>query len=785
MDFPQRFFACTQTYNTYEKHVPAPYIRKAFSLPQVAKAELCVTGLGFYELFLNGERITKGLLAPYISNPDDLVYFDLYDVTAMLREGKNAVGLMLGNGMQNAPGGAVWDFQLARFRGAPRFALRLTATLRSGEVFTLEADESFRTAPSGILFDDLRSGVFYDANLAADGWCLPEFDDSAWDCVRPAESPRGEFRLCEADPIVVTAERKPVDIRRAVLCKKFDNREDMRLDTQYKFDFRTASTPGMLYDFGLNGAGILRLRIRGEKGQRIFIQMCEFVNSSGEPSYQNVHFYPDGYAQTVLYICKGEGEEIFEPPFTYFGFRYAMVFGLTAEQAVPETLTMLVANSDLAERGSFRCSDETMNTLGDMVRRADLANFYYFPTDCPHREKNGWTGDASVSAEHMLLTLTPEKSYREWLRSICRAQAPNGALPGIVPTGGWGFEWGNGPAWDNVLTELCWQIYRLRGDLEPARECSESMLRYLSYLSKVRREDGLVEIGLGDWLQPRRGAGDPVAPLYVTDSVIAMYISYKSMMLFRALGEEMQASFAESLYRSLRSAIRGNLIDFATMTVRSRCQTAQAICLYYNVFEPGEKPEASRVLVQLVEEADAHLDCGMIGLRAIFHVLSDCGRGDLAYRMITRHDYPSYGCFIDQGLTTLPEEFTMPERLDDPNSFDHHFFGDISSWFIQRVVGIRVNPANTSPDRIDVAPDFLRALTFAKADYAAPAGKVRVDWKREGTQIRLSIECPDAVRGDIILPAGYVFKDPQKPFGRLHNGTTIPLRSGEYTISTK
>jgi len=187
MQFPQGFFAATRDYNTYEKHVPAPYIRKRFSLPRIARAELLVTGLGFYDLFLNGERITKGLLAPYISNPDDIVYFDRYDVTAQLHEGANAVGLLLGNGMQNAPGGRVWDFDVARFRAAPCFALSLCCTTESGERITLEADETFRAAPSPILFDDLRSGVFYDANKAMDGWSTPDFDDSARAYAPPLE----------------------------------------------------------------------------------------------------------------------------------------------------------------------------------------------------------------------------------------------------------------------------------------------------------------------------------------------------------------------------------------------------------------------------------------------------------------------------------------------------------------------------------------------------------------------------------------------------------------------
>ena len=586
--------------------------------------------------------------------------------------------------------------------------------------------------------------------------------------------------MCEADPIVVTAEIAPVSVREARVCETFNNRRNMQLDTQFKMPVRGQLCT--LYDFGVNTAGIPRLRIRGKKGQQIFMQMCEFCNSAGEPSYQNINFYPDNYAQADLYICRGEGEEVFEPPFTYHGFRYIAVFGLTEEQTVPGTLTLLEAHSDLKRRADFTCSDETMNKLGEMARRSDLANFFYFPTDCPHREKNGWTGDAAVSAEHVLLTLTPEKSYREWLRNICRAQDLRGALPGIIPTGGWGFEWGNGPAWDNVLTELCWRIWRMRGDLEPARECSEAMLRYLSYISQRRRPDGLIAIGLGDWLQPNRGAGDPVAPLYLTDSVISMYIARKSASLFRALDLPTHAEFAQALETSLRDAIRLHCIDFATLTVRSRCQTAQAICLYYDVFEPGEKAEASRVLVRLVEEADEHIDAGMIGIRVLFHVLSDCGRGDLAFKLITRPDFPSYGCFVRRGLTSLAEDFQPDSDCDSPNSLNHHFFGDISSWFIQRVVGIRVNPRGLGAHTIDVTPDFLDALDFAEADYDAPAGKVEVRWRREADDISLEIVCPEAIVGDVVLPAGYAFQKPDKLHGKEHNGHTLPLRSGTFAV---
>ena len=777
MQITPRFFKANDAYSTFEKHVNAPYIRKSYDLNGVVKADVTVGATGFYELYVNGTNVTKGLLAPYISNPDHAVYCDRYEVTEQLRDGENVFGLMLGNGFQNCPGGRVWDFDVAKFRGAPSFAFALSVIYADGREATFAADESFRCAPSPVLFDDLRAGCFYDANLEQPGWSAPGFDDGIWGYVKPAETPRGDYVECHADPIVITEERAPVSVYEGVLSADFGNRENMRLDTQYRFDIR--GKKGVVFDFGVNVAGIFRLRIDGKKGQRILIQCCEHRKTDGEISNKSIgSFYPDGYCQTALYICKGESTEVFEPSFTYMGYRFAVVFGLEPDQIKPETLTMLVANSDLKQRADYDCSDDVMNTLRDMARRSDLANFYYFPTDCPHREKNGWTGDAAVSAERTVLMFTPEKSYLEWLSNICRAQTARGNIPCIIPTGGWGYGWGSGPAWDNALTELCWQMYRLRGDLSAAKLCSEAMLRYLSAIWQQRRTDGLVDEGLGDWLQPGRSAGGYTAPTELTSSVMCMYIAWKSARLFDALGLEPHRDFAETVYREFRSAIRASQIDYATMTARHRCQTAQAMCIYYGVFDEAEKPAACLSLVEMIHEKDDHFDTGMLGIRVIFHVLSDCGEGALAYRMITREDWPSYGSMIRQGLTALGENFLPPEDWDDPDSLNHHFMGDISNWFLQRVAGIQPNPRLTSPDEIDVAPDFIPQLTFAKAHYDAPAGVVRVYWHRKADAVILEIECPDAVKGYIELPRGYVFEVENDRQRGPHGMTRIPVKAG-------
>ena len=446
MEFPKSFIRASEAYNTFEHHVPAPYLRRAFQADHEAKANVIITALGFYELYLNGERITKGRLAPYINNPDDLVYYDTYEVT--LRAGENVLGVWLGNGFTNNPGGHIWDFDIAAFRAAPQMALCLTYTDKSGEAHCIESDETWRTESSPLLFDDYRFGEIYDGRLEIPGWNTIGFDDSAWKFAERAPQPRGEKRLCTAEPIDIVNELKPISV--------------------------TKTEKGYLYDFGINTAGVCRLCVRGELDQRIELRHGEHLKD-GLPDVENIWFKREHWARDLEYVhkdvytCRGDGEEVYTPAFTYHGFRYVLVSGITEAQATEDLLTALEMHSLLEERGGFSCSDETANKLQQMTRQSDVTNFYYFPTDCPQREKNGWTADAALSSEHILLNLGAEKSYREWLRAIVKAQDNNGALPGIVPTSGWGFAWGNGPAWDSVLIELPYRLYQYRGDLDSAK----------------------------------------------------------------------------------------------------------------------------------------------------------------------------------------------------------------------------------------------------------------------------------------------------------------------------
>lgn len=752
MTFSNQFVSECRERSSYIHHVQAPLFRKSFSLKKgERKGEILICGLGFYDLFVNGKKITKGYLAPYISNSDHMVYYDRYDITPYLQEGENVIGIMLGDGFQNGKT-RIWDFIDNVWNSAPKLAVSVDVE-NEGETFHFEGMD-FKCKKGPVLFNDLRSGVFFDKRLEEQGWKEPGFsEDESWHEPLMAERPRGKAKICEAEPIAVTKELPPVSITPGKLVD-YVARGDVKegLYGQEPQEKPLAGTGGYLFDFGENNAGIFRLKIKGHAGQRIDIQCGEQLKD-GALDISNINFYPEGYSQRDIYIVGSEEEEIFEPMFTYHGFRYLYVTGIEEEQATPELLTYLVMSSDLEERGSFCCSDETANAIYEMGRRSDRANFYYFPTDCPHREKNGWTGDAQISAEHMILTLRAEKSWREWLFNIRCAQRENGKLPGIVPTGEWGYDWGNGPAWDAVLFELPYIIYKYRGEKEVILENAHAMLRYLEYISGKRDEDGIVAIGLGDWVPVDRGADAYQAPLGFTDSVMVYNMCRKAEVLFRAVGLSLQEGFARQLGCEIRLAIRKKYVDSNTMLIKSACQTAQAMGIYYDIFETGEKPAAFRKLLEIIHRDGEKLTSGFLGLRVLFHVLSDFGETELAYRMITGEEYPSYGYFVKAGYTTLPEQM-LPDEKRSSISQNHHFLGDVVQWYMRYPGGICVERWN----KVSIRPKFIESLTFAGASHRLPAGEVKTHWKRRGGRIKLEVKCPAKVSCRIELDSGYVFE---------------------------
>ena len=732
--FSRKFVAATTEYATREKAVPAPMLRKTFYIHDMPKkASLTVCGLGFYRLFFNGQEITNGCLAPYQSNPDQVLYYDIYDVKSLLRKGKNAVCLLLGNGFLNCVGGWEWSFDKTDYRSAPKTAF----AFETEEGVLFEADESVKTYPSPIRYDDMRDGEEYDARKEIEGWTEIDFDDGAWKNALPAVTPKGK---------PTTSIAPPLKIMRTLPCVQYH-----------------AYGNGFIFDFGENTAGFARISLKNaEEGQALKMIYFERLADDNGPYVYNLAFGTiiRDRVQQNEYICKA-GAQTYQPSFVWFGYRYLFVEGLTEQQAREATVEALEVRAAVEDRGYFRCSDENVNTLTEMIRRSDLTNLFHYPVDCPHREKNGWTADAALSCEQMLLQLTVEDVFAEWLKNIRGTQTSEGEIPGIVPTGGWGFAWGNGPAWDAILFWAPYQIYQYRGDKRILEENADAMRLYLTYMQGKRNEDGLLAYGLGDWCQTYiYNNGGYQTPLEITDSLTGCDICEKAATMFGVLQDEKWKNFALCLGEELKAAFCKKWVAENGYSVLDGMQTSQAMAIAKGVFAPDKKKAAVEELVARIHRDDGHFKCGVVGGYTLFNLLAENGYADLAYHIIMQTSPPSYGYLVSIGETTLWEnmfdfgESTSRVYLKNGmsiQSLNHHFWGFVYTYFVKCVAGLYFNPIATDISYAEVRPNFLSALTFAETEYDAPMGKIFVKWERTDEGILVSVTVPKGMKIKLIV----------------------------------
>ena len=763
MKFSTDFISMTREYSTYRQPVPAPLFRREFDLDSTTSAELTICGLGFYKLFVNGKDITRGHLSTYISNPDHYLYYDNYDLTPYIINGRNVIAVCLGNGNLNATGGQIWDLQITPYRSAPKLALTFEAKLSDGSTVEFDARDGFKCESSPILMDDLRMGEVYDARLELDGWNNAGYDDSSWHEPIAVEAPRGECLIADVDPIVVTEELPPINITKDGKISRWFNVKAKPFNDFTMEEFTGIPDDenvdgGYLYDFGITSAGICRLHIKNARpGQKLILQFGETLLDDGGIDMYPMMFQPRRHNHRIIYICKG-GDEIYEPSFTYFGYRYILVKGIDESQATPELLTFIRMNTDIHKRGDFSCSDDVANKLWQMGLNSITSNFYHYPTDCPHREKLGWANDAASSAEHVTLLYTVERNYREWMRNIRRSMHEDGHMPGIIPTTVWGYDWGSGPISERIIVYIPYYVWRLRGDTEILRENATSILRYINYIAVNRDSFGLVKLGLGDWKPAARLPGQGhQATVEFTDTAMCIDLCRKAAQIYEVLEMKPQAAFASQIADELRLALRKKFLDSANVTFRDRCQTTQAVGIAYDIFDEAEKPGAFKELVRLIEGDDEFIDCGMVGLRVIFDVLSEFGRTDLAYKMITRPEFPSWGNWVKNGATSMWEAHLPPENF--PDSMNHHLHSHIMGWFIRHLVGINVNPHEESAAEVRFAPKFIDALDNAKATVNTVGGDVTAEWHRDGEDIIYTVTVPEGVKAELCLEPGWQTED--------------------------
>lgn len=664
----------------------APLFRREFTVrPGLVSASLSYCGLGYGTAALNGKPVTEDVLATPFTRFDATVLYVTYDVKRLLKEGGNVLGVMLGNGWYNDVG-ATWDYEKAPWRHHPKLILQLDLRYGNGSVETLVSDSSWLTADGPCRWNHVRCGEVWDARLERPGWDRPGYEETGWKQAFVCRSPGGLLKPAELPPIRVV---------RTVEAKEI--------------------FPGV-YDLGENISGWARIQVQGNAGEQVDLIYSERIAPDGTLDTEDMNrFCAEEFAHHDRYILKGGDLEVWEPRFCYHGFRYVRVE--TAARLL--SLEGRVVHTDLETVGEFSCSDEMLNRIHEAARRSTLCNYHSIPTDCPHREQNGWTGDALLSSEQALMNYDMTAAYRKWLRDFADVQRPSGQVPGVVPTGGWGFNWGSGPAWDSALILIPYYVWKYTGDRSLAEEFWPNMERYMGYMESMT-EQGLVDFGLGDWCPPEHAA---FCPAMLTDTAYCYADARAMAEMARLLGKP--AARWEAQAERAKAAFREKFISGGRVVPES--QTAYACAIYQGLLEEAEKPAAAARLQELVREKGYHIDCGILGTKYIFRALSDFGHGETLYRMVTNPTCPSYAYWMDQGMTTLCEDWEM--KL----SRNHHMFSEVDLWFYRYLGGIRMDG-----EVLTIEPLFLPQLSWVRAESRG----VRVYWDRE----RIEVETPrDAV----------------------------------------
>jgi len=693
----------------------APLFRREFNIDgDIKHAQVKICGLGYYEMSLNGYKVGDHVLDPIVTQYDQRARYVVYDLTSEIVRGNNAIVVMLGTGWYDCHTMEVWDFNTAGWRDKPKLWMELEVELQNGEILSICTDTSWKTGDGPIRFDGLRNGETYDAREERFGWDSPGFDDSSWALAVVVPGPGGILQEQTSPPCKVMDTIMPVSIN--------EIRDGVAV-----------------FDIGQSIAGWVQLQIKGNAGTEIVLRYGELLKENGEVDQKHIgQFIKSGEFQTDRYIMKGEDIEIWEPRFTYHGFRYVQVEGLP-EKATLNQLRGRVVHTSFEKIGSFECSDEDINRLQAATEWSYIGNFVGIPTDCPHREKNGWTGDAQLAAETGLMNYDASSSYRQWLETMADTQRPSGQFPGIVPSAGWGYNWGSGPAWDAAFILIPWYIYLYTGDKTAIEQHYDSIKRYVDYCTCMATEH-IVSFGLGDWCTVDK---DRMAPAELTSTAYYYIFANKLADFAELMGNDQDTVIYRDLAGNIRKAFNTHFYKGDGVYANGE-MTSLGCALYQGLVDERERAIVVQRLVEIVVANDAKVDFGILGAKYVPRALADNGHVDLAYRMITQPEFPGWVNWLRSGATTLWENWNGEE------SQNHIMFGDISAWFYSYLGGIQPDPEKPGLKHVIIAPQMLAELDWVKAQHRSPYGLVEVNWTRSGGN-SLNIMLPDGVTATLKL----------------------------------
>lgn len=722
-----------------KEHKPAPYFRKVFKTGKPVKtARAYIAAGGLYELSINGEKIGNHRLDPMFTRYDRRILYVTYDVTENIQRGENAVGVILGNGWYNHQAQGVWNFNNAPWRNRPAFCLDIRITYLDGSEETISSGLDWKTSDGSIRMNNIYTAENQDANKEKTGWNTVNYDDSHWGEVMYRSTPSQNIVSQQLHPIRNVDEVLPKSMQKIN-------------DSLYVFDL------------GRNIAGVSQLKISGTAGTVIHLKHTERLKG-GRPdlySISNFHRPLDEHDlfQTDVFTLAGKGEESFMPKFNYKGFRYVEVSANKPINLNENSLVCHFMHSDVPPVGHLETSNPLINKIWAATNTSYLSNLFGYPTDCPQREKNGWTGDGHLGIESGLYNYDAITIYEKWMADHRDEQQPNGVLPDIIPTGGWGYGTENGLDWTSTIALIPWNIYLFYGDSRLLEECYENIKAYVNYVDGISA-GLLTSWGRGDWVPVKTKSS-----LELTSSIY-FYVDAKILAdAAKLFGKEDDYAHYSQLAENIKNAINRKYLDYETGIYATGSQTELSTPLLWGIVPDNMKAKVATNLAANVEKQGWHVDVGVLGCKAILNALSENGYADTAYKLAAQDTYPSWGWWIVKGFSTLLEDWN-PDATHE-YSDNHMMFGEVSAWFFKALGGIKPDPQKPGFRHILLSPHFVEGLNYSNVSYQSPSGLIVSNWNRKGKNkiiynVEIPANCsatfrmPDNIKNkrEIYLPAG-------------------------------
>jgi len=767
----------------YSRLDPAQYLRKEFSaLKTVAKARIYATAHGVYQLSLNGARIGDIELAPEITAYDSYLQYQTYDVTKMLAAGKNMLSAILGDGWYRGRIGLPGDS--CQYGEKLALLLQLEIEYKDGSRETIISDESFKSSTGALVYSDLFIGERCDATLENDGSGQPEFDDSAWKNVYTVNFGYDNLVAQYGEPLRVVQEIKPVAI------------------------IKTPKGETVI-DLGQNIHGKVRMSVQGATKTEVILDYAEMLDTDGNFMQQIRGRNKD---QRDVYVCKGEDVEVYEPLFTTHGFRYIRITGYPGEPSVDDFVGLVIA-SDLQASGSFSCSDERINQLQENIRWSQTGNFVSIPTDCPQRERAGFTGDAQVFAPTACFNMDVHAFFTRWLRNLQIEQRKDGQVPATVPywrsyiemftpiQGGAHTSAG----WGDACIIIPWTLYQSYSDERVLAENYATMLRWLDYVQR-EAESGIPErlgdlsadarerqkylwntgFHFGDWLIPSLTGGysNPFDAANATKEVVASaFYAYDTELMAQiaaVLDKEADARHYTTLNEKIRAAFaKEYLADNGSLP--AHYQGMYVMALKMKLVPDEMRQLVTEQLIGLIAENDYRLDTGFVSVPYLLDVLSENGRQDIAYKLLFQTECPSWLYEVERGATTIWETWDAIAPNGDVTlaSFNHYAFGAVGDWLYRYVTGLDKTQAGYKHIVIHPHPD--ERLTHAKATYQSVYGEIVSGWELKGGLLRVDAKIPPNTIATLrLVGANRLLIASEHPTTQSGNDLLVEVGSGMY-----